>query len=49
MRFGTPMQQMREAARKAPVTRGVDPAQVRQPVEPPVEPEPGIPEEPVAD
>ncbi len=43
MRFGTPMQQMRDAARKAPVARGVDPLKDRQPQPsppPPAEPQP---------
>lgn len=42
MRFGTPMQQMRDAARKAPVARGVDPLKDRaqQPTEPPKTEEP---------
>lgn len=43
MRYGTPMQQMRAAARRAPATRGIDPVQARQPVP---APEPEKPEEP---
>lgn len=43
MRFGTPMQQMRDAARKAPVARGVDPLKDR-PAQPPQESQPPLAE-----